>query len=226
MKLPCCSLARWSATGVAALAAGLGMVALSSSQAADKEMAELPAVPEGMAEATFAGGCFWCTESTFDKLPGVASTTSGYLGGFIANPTYEAVCSGNTGHAEAVRVVYDPKRISYEKLLDAYWHSIDPFDPYGQFADKGTQYRTVIYTHSPEQKKAAEESVGRVREELSGRFPGKKIAVKIEEATTFYPAEEYHQDYSKENSFRYERYRMGCGRVPRLKEIWGDKASR
>ena len=228
MKTPCCSAARWTTTGLGLTAVFtlVGGMLFATSEAADKDAAELPAVPEGMAEATFAAGCFWCTESTFQKLDGVQSVTSGYTGGFIENPTYAAVCTGNTGHAEGVRVIYDPKKISYEELLTAYWHSIDPFDPYGQFADKGTQYRTVIYAHTPEQKAAAEKSRKEVAAELADRFPDQKIATKIEDATTFYPAEVYHQDYSENNSLRYERYRQGCGRIPRLKEIWGDKASK
>ncbi|MBP2674366.1 MAG: peptide methionine sulfoxide reductase [Deltaproteobacteria bacterium] len=172
------------------------------------------------AKAVFAGGCFWCMEHPFDALPGVLSTTSGYTGGETRNPTYEQVSSGGTGHAEAVEVVYDPARISYKRLLEVFWRNIDPTDAGGQFCDRGTQYRSGIFYHGEEQRKAAEESLREL--EKSKPFPG-AIATRIVAATEFWPAEEYHQDYYKKNPIRYRYYRSGCGRDARLKTLWGAK---
>ncbi len=169
------------------------------------------------ATATFAGGCFWCMEPPFDKLDGVLSTTSGYTGGDLVNPTYKQVSRGGTGHAEAVQIIYDPEKISYQTLLNVFWRNIDPLDPAGQFCDKGRQYRTAIFTHTPAQKTAAEAS----REALasSGKF-NQPIVTEIVPATTFYPAEEYHQDYYQKNPVRYKFYRYSCGRDKRLQELW------
>ena len=175
-------------------------------------------IPEGMAVATFAGGCFWCMESPFDKIDGVLSTTSGYTGGHVANPTYEMTSSGKTGHAEAVEVVYDPTKVSYEKLLDVYWHNIDPTTPNRQFCDKGNQYRSEIFYHNEEQKRLAEESKAQVEKTKS--FP-EPIVTPITPASTFYPAEDYHQDYYMKNPIRYNYYRFACGRDARLEELWG-----
>ena len=170
------------------------------------------------ATATFAGGCFWCMEPPFDKLDGVISTTSGYTGGTKVNPTYEEVSAGRTGHAEAVQVVYDPKRVSYEKLLDVFWHNVDPTQKNGQFCDYGSQYRTGIFVHDGEQKRLAEAS----KAALQKSKPFKDdVVTEIVAATTFYPAEEYHQDYYIKNPLRYKFYRTGCGRDARLKEVWG-----
>jgi peptide-methionine (S)-S-oxide reductase len=169
-------------------------------------------------EATFAGGCFWCMEGPFDKLEGVVSTTSGYTGGQKRNPTYEEVSAGGTGHAEAVRVVYDPARVSYERLLEVFWHNIDPLARDRQFCDVGSQYRSAIFTHDEEQRRAAEAS--RAALEASGRLKG-PIATQIVPAGDFWPAEEYHQDYYEKNPIRYKLYRAGCGRDARLKELWG-----
>jgi peptide-methionine (S)-S-oxide reductase len=174
------------------------------------------------AVATFGSGCFWCTESDFDKVPGVVATTSGYMGGTTANPTYAEVTTGRTGHYEVVQVTYDPSKVTYEKLLDTYWHNVDPFDARGQFCDKGTQYRPVIFTHSDEQKRLAEESKVAVAKELGQRFKF-PIMVEIADAKPFTAAEEYHQDFYKKNPQHYERYRIGCGRDARLKTIWGAK---
>ena len=173
------------------------------------------------AKATFAGGCFWCMEPPYDKLDGVISTTSGYIGGSKVNPTYEQVSSGSTGHTEAVQVVYDPKKISYEKLLDVFWHNIDPTQKDAQFCDHGTQYRTGIFTHDATQKRLAEASKAAL--EKSKPFKG-EIVTPVADATTFYPAEDYHQDYYVKNPVRYKYYRTGCGRDARLKDLWGAAA--
>jgi peptide-methionine (S)-S-oxide reductase len=169
--------------------------------------------------ATFAGGCFWCMEPPFDKLDGVISTTSGYTGGTRRTPTYEEVSAGVTGHTEAVRVVYDPKRISYASLLQIFWKNIDPTVKDRQFCDIGSQYRSGIYYHDAEQKKLAEDS--RLTLEQHKPFAG-KIHTEIVAATDFWPAEEYHQDYYLKNPIRYKIYRGGRGRDARLKELWGE----
>lgn len=177
----------------------------------------------GQAVATFAGGCFWCMEPPYDVLDGVLSTTSGYTGGHKPNPTYEEVSTGTTGHTEAVQVVYDPNRISYERLLEVFWRNIDPITPNAQFCDHGTQYRSAIFYHDAEQRKLAEESKRAL--EASGRFKS-RIVTEIVAAGAFYPAEEYHQDYYKKNPIRYKFYRAGCGRDQRLGELWGDSPQR
>jgi peptide-methionine (S)-S-oxide reductase len=170
------------------------------------------------AVATFAGGCFWCMEPPFDKLDGVISTTSGYTGGEKKDPTYQEVSSGSTGHAEALQVKYDPTRISYEKLLEVFWHNIDPTVKDRQFCDWGNQYRTGIFYHNEEQHQAALASL----EELKKTKPfSEPIVTEIVPASTFYPAEEYHQDFYKKNPIRYKTYRLGCGRDARLQELWG-----
>ena len=173
------------------------------------------------ARATFAGGCFWCVESDFDKVPGVISTTSGYTGGRLANPSYEQVSSKQTGHAEAVEVVYDPARVSYERLLEHYWHSIDPTVKDRQFCDVGTPYRTAIFAHGAEQLRAAQAS--RAALEKSKPF-AEPVMTEVMPASAFYPAEEYHQDYYRKNPLRYKYYRASCGRDARLTQLWGDKA--
>ena len=192
------------------LAAGLAAAAVS-----------LPAPPGDRATAIFAGGCFWCEETAFEGLPGVISVVSGYTGGQKKNPTYEEVSAGGTGHAESVQVTYDPGKTSYEKLLDVFWHNVDPFQKDAQFCDHGTQYRSAIFYQGEAQKKAAEESRRKLEEQP--RFKG-KIVTQIVAASTFYPAEEYHQDFYKKNPVRYHEYRAGCGRDARLKEIWGEPA--
>ncbi|WP_116475204.1 peptide-methionine (S)-S-oxide reductase MsrA [Zobellella maritima] len=170
--------------------------------------------------AIFAGGCFWCMEPPFDKLDGVLSTTSGYTGGHKLNPSYRQVSAGETGHAEAVRVVYDPSTISYRELLRVFWRNIDPVTANRQFCDQGSQYRSAIYYRSLAQRQLAEQS----RQALidAGQLPG-PIVTEIEAASTFYPAEEYHQDYYLKNPLRYKFYRYQCGRDQRLKELWGSK---
>jgi len=183
-------------------------------------------VPAGGSGATFrraifAGGCFWCMEPPFRALEGVISVVSGYTGGTVENPTYEQVSSGKTGHAEAVEIVYDPARVSYEKLLEVFWRNIDPLVKDRQFCDVGTQYRTAIFYLDEEQRRSAVASKQRLEE--SGRF-STPIRTEITPAGPFYPAEEYHQDYARKNPVRYTYYRYGCGRDKRLKELWGDGA--
>jgi len=180
------------------------------------------AAPGGpRAAAIFAGGCFWCEETAFEGIPGVYAVTSGYIGGHVDNPTYEQVSAGGTGHAEAVEVVYDPSKITYEKLLDIFWRNVDPFQKDAQFCDHGSQYRSAIFYRGDEQKKAAFESLRKLEEQP--RFKG-KIVTEIVPATKFYRAEEYHQDFYKKSPIRYTTYRLGCGRDARLKEIWGAPA--
>lgn len=171
------------------------------------------------ATATFAGGCFWCMEQPFDQLPGVADTVSGYTGGDVENPTYGQVSNGNTGHVEAMQVSYDPEQVSYETLLDTFWHNIDPLDDYGQFCDKGSQYRSAVFYETPEQQALAESSKAALAEEFE-----QPIATDILPAATFYPAEDYHQNYYQTHPVRYKVYRFGCGRDQRLADIWGADA--
>ena len=177
-----------------------------------------PAAGGRQAKATFAGGCFWCMEPPYEKIPGVVSVTSGYTGGHKKDPTYEEVTSGSTGHAEAVQVVYDPAKVSYRELLDVFWRNIDPTVKDRQFCDVGSQYRTAIFHHDGEQKREAEAS----RAELEKSKPFReKIVTEIVPAAEFYPAEEYHQDYYRKNPLRYQYYRAACGRDARLKQLWG-----
>ena len=169
--------------------------------------------------AIFAGGCFWCMEPPFDKLDGVVATTSGYIGGHQKDPTYKQVSAGVTGHTEAVEIVFDPKKVSYEKLLEVFWLNIDPLNGKGQFCDYGTQYRTGIFYLDENQQKLAGESREKVIKKL-----GKPVATEITAATKFYPAEDYHQNYYQVNPVRYNYYRWSCGRDRRLKELWGERA--
>jgi len=201
--------------GVLVLLAGLVSAAV-----ADPPPSPLPE-SAGRALATFAGGCFWCMQSVFDGVPGVIKTTAGYTGGRTRNPTYEEVSEGNTGHAESVEVVYDPATITYEKLLDLFWHNIDPVTPDAQFCDHGTQYRTAIFYHDETQHRLAEASKKMV--EASKKRPG-PIVTQIVPAGEFWPAEDYHQGYHEKNPLRYNAYRWGCGRDASLKEVWGDAA--
>jgi peptide methionine sulfoxide reductase msrA/msrB len=174
-------------------------------------------------KATFAGGCFWCMEPPFENLkPAVVDVVSGYTGGRTKNPTYEEVSTGSTGHIEAVQVTYDPAQISYEKLLEAFWRNIDPTDEYGQFADKGTQYETAIFTHGEAQRKAAEASKQALA--ASKKFD-RPIVTKVLPAAEFYPAEYDHQDYYKKNAGHYNRYKIGSGRAGFLKRMWGESGS-
>jgi len=172
--------------------------------------------PAGAATAIFAAGCFWCVEEAFEKVPGVADAVSGYTGGSTANPTYEAVTAGGTGHYEAVRVTYDPARVTYAQLLDVYWRNVDPFDPIGQFCDKGESYRAAVFPATPEEAEAAEAS----KQAVAKRF-GEPVAVEILPAAAFYEAETYHQDYYLKNPQAYRFYKWRCGRARRLEQLWG-----
>jgi methionine-S-sulfoxide reductase len=176
-------------------------------------------LPENTQTATFAGGCFWCTESDFESLPGVLAVVSGYTGGLQAHPTYHQVCSGKTGHTEAVQVYYNPDQVDYPTLLDRFWRMIDPTDAGGQFVDRGSQYRTAIFYHDDEQKRLAEQSLALLNQ--SNRF-AKPVATSIVPLADFYPAEEYHQDYYKKSPERYHAYRTHSGRDRALAHIWRD----
>ncbi|MBI1204656.1 MAG: peptide-methionine (S)-S-oxide reductase MsrA [Rhodopseudomonas sp.] len=190
-----------------ALAGASGLAGIAAARQAKAEQAV----------ATFAGGCFWCTESDFDHVPGVLKTISGYTGGTVRNPSYEQVSSGGTGHAEAVQVTYDPAKVSYARLLTYYWHSIDPTVRNAQFCDHGTQYRTAIFVSNEAERALAEASKKKVEAELK-----RPIYTEIDAAGPFYPAEDYHQDFYKKNPVKYKFYRWNCGRDQRLKQIWGD----
>ena len=169
------------------------------------------------AQATFAGGCFWCMEHPFDELPGVMTTTSGYMGGTMEFPSYRQVSSGTTGHAEVVQISYDPDTVSYETLLETFWHNVDPVDAEGQFCDKGSQYRSIIFYHDEAQRQLAESS----KQAWYGVF-NQPIATAFRPAATFYSAEDYHQNYYQTHPARYRFYRFGCGRDQRLAELWGE----
>ncbi len=181
-----------------------------------------PSVPlraqDKTAVATFAAGCFWCVEEAFDKVPGVLKTVSGFMGGTVANPSYEQVMTKGTGHAEVVQVTYDPGKVTYQQLADWFWRNVDPLDAKGQFCDKGNPYRSAIFYHGDAQKKVADASKQAL--EASGRFK-QPIATEVTAAGPFYAAEDYHQDYYKKNSNRYQFYKHGCGRVQRLEQLWG-----
>lgn len=198
----------------------LAIACSPNSRAVDKEPPPRKAIPEGAAEATFAGGCFWCMEPPFEKLDGVYDAVSGYTGGSEVDPTYKQVSSGRTGHAEALRVYFDPDKVTYAELLHVFWRQIDPTDAGGQFVDRGSQYRPGIYWHDEEQRTLAEST----RDELerSGRFE-KPIVVEIVEAGPFYPAEDYHQDFYLKDPFRYKSYRTGSGRDRFIERTWGDE---
>ena len=204
------TLKRWMAW--LALACCVGAGAHAYAQTAK------PGVPGATAKATFAGGCFWCMEPPYDKLPGVISTTSGYMGGKTKNPTYESISSGTTGHAEVVQVEYDPSKVSYATLLEVFWRNIDPTQRDAQFCDHGTQYRSGVFYHNDEQKKLAEASKAALQKNKP--FKG-DIVTEITAAPEFYRAEEYHQDFYKKNPTRYKIYRTGCGRDARLQALWG-----
>ena len=177
------------------------------------------AADSNTAVATFAGGCFWCMEPPYDRIDGVLSTVSGYMGGDLENPTYKQVSSGRSGHIETVQITYDPGKVTYDTLLEVFWKNIDPTDPHGQFCDKGSQYRSAIFTHNTEQREKAEASKRRLQQ--SKPFDG-DIVTEIIDATRFYPAEDYHQDYYMKNPLRYKYYRFGCGRDARLESLWGE----
>ena len=178
----------------------------------------LPAHAQKTEKATFAAGCFWCTEEAFEKVPGVISAVSGYTGGTVKNPSYEQVSSGRTGHAEAVEVTFDPAKVSYEQLLDVFWVNHDPTVTNRQFCDSGTQYRPAIFYLNDEQKRLAEASKAKWDKEKPFKQP---ILTEITKAGPFYPAEDYHQDYYKKNPLQYKFYVTGCGRYTRLDQLWG-----
>jgi len=180
--------------------------------------AQAPAPPAKSVVATFSGGCFWCVEADFDKVDGVISTTSGYTGGSVANPTYQQVSAGGTGHTEAVKVAYDPAKVSYEKLLDVFWHNHDPLAKNAQFCDHGEQYRAGIFYHDEDQRRLAEAS----RQAVQKRFK-EPVQTEISPAGAFYVAEDYHQDFYQKNPVRYKFYRYNCGRDKRLEQLWGKK---
>lgn len=201
------------AASMLAALSGIGPAALAQPPAPDRAAA--------LATATFAGGCFWCMEPPFDRIKGVVSTTSGYTGGKVAHPTYEQVSAGTTGHTEAVRIVYDPKQVSYAQLLEVFWRNIDPTTADRQFCDQGTQYRSGIFYHDDAQRRDAEASKTALRTSKPFAEP---IVTEIAPAGAFYVAEAYHQDYYKKNPLRYKFYRSRCGRDARLQELWGAQA--
>jgi len=176
-----------------------------------------------LATATFAGGCFWCMEKPFEDLPGVKSVISGYSGGNERKPTYEDVSAGKTGHTESVQVTYDPTKVTYAQLLQVFWHNIDPTTADRQFCDKGSQYRSAIFFQDEEEKRLAEESKKEKQAELTSAV-NRPIVTEIVPFVSFWPAEDYHQDFYKRNPLRYNSYRMGCGRDGRLRQLWGEKA--
>ena len=208
------------ATGTPAADTPAGETSATVEPAAPAVEGDAAGTQDGLASATFAGGCFWCMEPPFDKLEGVVSTTSGYTAGRLKDPTYEQVSAGRTGHAESLKVVYDPKKIDYDTLLKVFWRNVDPLRKNAQFCDKGNQYRSAIFYHSEEQKAAAEASL----KEVEARFEGRTIATQVVPAEPFYDAEEYHQDYYLKNPLRYKYYRFSCGRDQRLQELWGEEA--
>lgn len=195
----------------AGLGAVAGLLGLALATAA-------PAVAQSTAKATFAGGCFWCVEADFDKVPGVLSTTSGYIGGTVADPSYEQVSSKATGHAEAVEIVFDPAKVSYAELVRHFWRTIDPTTRDRQFCDVGSPYRTAIFTHGAQQAAVAKQSLHALEQAKPFKEP---IVTVVVPATTFYPAESHHQDYYKKNPVRYAYYRATCGRDARLEQLWG-----
>jgi peptide-methionine (S)-S-oxide reductase len=196
----------------------LGIALMAATPIGTAAQTASPSMPDKpkTAIATFAGGCFWCVEADFDKVDGVISTTSGYIGGRVKNPTYHQVSAGGTGHAEAVEIVYDPSKVSYAKLVDYFWRHVDPLTKDAQFCDHGHQYRTAIFYHGDEQKQVAEASKKKVAAELKH-----KVYTEIAPAGPFYKAEGYHQDYYQKNPIRYKFYRYSCGRDARVAEVWG-----
>ncbi|MDD9983516.1 MAG: peptide-methionine (S)-S-oxide reductase MsrA [Gammaproteobacteria bacterium] len=174
-----------------------------------------------LATATFAGGCFWCVESDFDTVPGVVETISGYTGGTAADPTYKQVTAGGTGHREAVQIRYDPKQVSYERLLHIFWRSVDPTDGGGQFCDRGESYQTAIFVGNEEERRLAETSKEALERSMVLDAP---VVTPIEAAGEFYPAEDYHQDYYEKNPFRYRYYRFACRRDSKVQQVWGKQA--
>lgn len=213
---------RFSLCGLGA-AALLALAVLGATQLGAQTPPAPATTAATTAKAIFAGGCFWCVESDFDKIPGVISTTSGYTGGKTANPTYEEVSSHMTGHAEAVQVVFDPAKVSYQRLVEYFWHTIDPTVKNRQFCDIGTPYRSAIFALDAQQLKIAQDSRAALEKSKPFKEP---IVTQIAMADDFYPAEAYHQDYYLRNPVRYKYYRFSCGREARLQQLWGDQAAR
>ena len=197
------------------------LIAAASMLAAAVSHATLAATDNELAVATFAGGCFWCVESDFDTVPGVVETISGYTGGTVDDPTYKQVTAGGTGHLEAVQIHYDPKQISYERLLHIFWRSVDPTDGGGQFCDRGESYQTAIFVGNEEERRLAEASKEALEQSMALDEP---VVTPIEAAGEFHPAEDYHQDYYTKNPFRYRYYRLACGRDSRVQKVWGKEA--
>lgn len=213
---------RAAVVGGLAASAALAVVLLSGPAPA-QDSADKAKTAGETATAVFAGGCFWCTEADFDEVPGVLETVSGFAGGRTENPTYREVTGGDTGHREAVKITYDPGKVSFGTLLDYYWRTVDPTDPNGQFCDRGDSYTTAIFTGSPEEMELAQKS----REQVAARL-GTRIATTVEAITPdgFYPAEDYHQNYHETNAAKYRFYRWNCGRDARLQALWGDAAGK
>ncbi len=210
-------LSGWGRTGASAQTP-VAAVRVPSADLPTPLLALLPddrPAPAGLEKATLAAGCFWCTESDFTSVKGVRSTTSGYTGGRFPNPTYNQVSSGSTGHVESLEILFDPAVVTYEELLDHYWHNVDFFNDHGQFCDYGEQYRPVIFVHGAKQRALAEASKARLQRRFSAR-----VVVEIIDASAFYPAEDYHQNYDAKNPVKYCYYRWSCGRDARLAEIW------
>jgi peptide-methionine (S)-S-oxide reductase len=207
----------WTVGALIAITVGIVAAVTMSDPRAQASTATGPA-PAGLAKATFAGGCFWCVESDFDKVPGVVRTTSGYTGGKVANPSYEQVSAKETGHAEAVEIIFDPKRITYEQLLEYFWRTIDPTTKDAQFCDHGSPYRTAIFVQDAQQLAAAKASLANLEKTKPFKQP---IVTEIALGGPFYAAEDYHQDYYKKNPLRYKYYRTSCGREARIQELWG-----
>ena len=210
----------WVFGGLLVLLLSGGLLLSSSSSDAEDPASAAPNLAPAVSDtATFAGGCFWCMEPPYDKIDGVASTTSGFAGGDEVDPSYREVASGTTNHTEVVQVVYDSTEVSYDRLLRVYWHNVAPFDGTGQFCDRGSQYRPAIFAHNDRQHQRAQES----KETVAAQFD-REIAVQVQSLDAFYAAEKYHQNYYEKNPRDYERYRNGCGRDARLQEIWGANA--
>lgn len=213
---------RFCLAGLVAAGLAAGLIELQAQRAAAVKLEAAEPSSTGLEVATFASGCFWCTESDFDKVEGVVETTSGYMGGKTMNPTYESVSGGGTGHVEVLQIKFDPKKVSYKTLLNYYWRHTDILDGGGQFCDRGDQYRPVIFAHTPEQRRLADESKADLAK--SERF-SQPIAVEIRDASTFTAAEDYHQNYYQKNPLKYRYYRWSCGRDARIKQLWGSAAT-
>jgi peptide-methionine (S)-S-oxide reductase len=205
-----------------AIVAGIAAVGLAFISSAGEQDTPTNEVPKRLSSAVFAGGCFWCVESDFDKVDGVVDTISGYTGGRIANPTYKQVSHENTGHYEAVKITYDPDVVSYDYLVTYFLHHVDPTDADGQFCDKGESYRTAIFVANPNERTIADADIAAV--DASGVLPA-PVVTQVIGAETFWPAEDYHQDYYKKNPLKYRYYRASCGRDGRIKDLWGDSVA-